>query len=328
MKKVNFREKPLEIHGLPVYLSTGELRRFPDELVKQLPSISDAAKRRVGARLLFRTNSSKIKVEMKVENIYVDRGFSFYQANIGTVFIGERSTARFAGIVSADTTYESDTLTGEFSNDGMNDVTVYFPHLPTVTDINVFLDDSAEILPPSPFICKKTLLFYGSSITENGHCCSQNGYAELCGREFDAEYYNFGMSGVAKGELPMADYICSIDHQVFIYDYDHNAPDPQHLRNTHYGFYEHYRQKCPDNPVIMMSRPAWDSEDSAERLAIIRESYEKGLSAGDKNLYFIDGRTLFCGVPEAICTTDRTHPNDLGHYLMFKRVSEELRKIL
>ncbi len=325
MKKYNYKDKNFRVCGLAFFDSEKGFRRLPEALVEKIPALKDASARPCGARLLFKTNSKTIKIEIDLENVYVDRGFAFYQSNVAPVFIGERTGADFAGIITADNTYADSRITGTFANEGENDVVVYLPRNPTVTDISICLDDDAEVLPPTPFKTEKPIVFYGSSIVENGHCGAQNAYNALVARELDADYYNLGFSGLARGEIEVAEFICSIEHGIFVYDYDHNAPNPEHLAATHYPFYKAYREKCPDTPVIMMTRPAYDDPTSAERLAIVRKSYEKGIKDGDKNLYFIDGKTLFGDVLPEICTTDRTHPNDLGHYLMYKRVSEVIK---
>ena len=74
----------------------------------------------------------------------------------------------------------------------------------------------------------------------------------------------------------------------------------------------------------MTSRPADDVDDTEARAAVVRETYENALRSGDRNVYFVDGRTLFGDTDPAICTTDRTHPNDLGHYLMAKTLARLL----
>ena len=200
MKKYNYKSAPFEIHGIPFFASHGKMQRMPDTLVESIPSIKEAAYRLSGVRLLFRTNSKSIKIEIRVSNVYVDRGYAFYQSNVAPVFIGEHRTSRFAGILSADNSFDSDMIYGTFENDGMNDVTVHLPQKPCVEDIDIYLDDDAEVLAPTPFTVEKPFLFYGSSIVENGHCGVQNGYPALLAREFDADFYNLGVSGAARGE--------------------------------------------------------------------------------------------------------------------------------
>ena len=43
------------------------------------------------------------------------------------------------------------------------------------------------------------------------------------------------------------------------------------------------------------------------------------ISEGDKNVYFVDGKTMFAGDFRSDCTLDGCHPNDLGFYRIAKR---------
>jgi lysophospholipase L1-like esterase len=69
-------------------------------------------------------------------------------------------------------------------------------------------------------------------------------------------------------------------------------------------------------------------KDYVERREVIRRSYEKAISNGDKNVYFIDGETLFSGECIDACTVDNCHPNDLGHMRMGKRIGDVIEKVL
>ena len=55
---------------------------------------------------------------------------------------------------------------------------------------------------------------------------------------------------------------------------------------------------------------------------IIEKTYLNASSAGDKNVYFIDGRDLFMHCGGSDCTVDRTHPSDLGFFSMAKCVAD------
>ena len=124
----------------------------------------------------------------------------------------------------------------------------------------------------------------------------------------------------------MAAFLGGIQKSVFFYDYDHNAPTAEHLRATHGEFFRIFRESDPLTPVIMTSRPADDTPETEERVSIIKTTYENALRNGDENVYFIDGRTLFGDVDPEICTTDRTHPNDLGHYLIAETLARLIDK--
>ena len=133
----------------------------------------------------------------------------------------------------------------------------------------------------------------------------------------------------------MAKYLAGRAMEAFVCDYDHNAKRVEHLKNTHYPFYEIIREKHPDIPYIMISAPDTRRvHDKAvfdgwrERRAVIMESYEKAKAAGDKNVHFIDGETLLAGEHALSCTVDGGHPNDLGFYRMAQVIGTHLEKIL
>ena len=87
------------------------------------------------------------------------------------------------------------------------------------------------------------------------------------------------------------------------------------------------REKNPDLPVIIMSRPKhFLSDDEKERRSIIETTYLNAVSAGDKNVYFIDGAAL-----TELCkdngTVDNCHPTDFGFASIAKALSEVLKNI-
>jgi len=173
-------------------------------------------------------------------------------------------------------------------------------------------------------------LFYGSSITE-GSCYStvSNAYVSTLSRWLDFDFYNMGFSSNAKGELVMADYINTIDMGVFVYDYDHNAPTVEHLRNTHKPFFDRIRQAYPHIPILMMTRPAEIyTEEIKERREVVRATYDAAVAARDKNVYFIDGETFYGEADRNICSADGCHPNDLGFYRMAGVIRPVLKEIL
>jgi lysophospholipase L1-like esterase len=114
---------------------------------------------------------------------------------------------------------------------------------------------------------------------------------------------------------------------VFVLDYDHNAPDVAHLKATHEPFFLRVREKNPDLPIVLMTRPN-DVQDPMARLAVVKETYENALARGDKNVYFINGRDFFGEEDHAHYTIDGVHPNDLGFDKMTQLIEPVIRKIL
>ena len=144
------------------------------------------------------------------------------------------------------------------------------------------------------------------------------------------DYINYGFPGNARGELAVAEYIKNIDMSVFVYDYDHNAETPEDLQRTHKPFFDVIRKQNPSLPIIMMTRPCGDSdvEDMEKRRRIVLDTYGGALAAGDKNVYFVDGKEMLGTDERHACTIDLIHPTDLGFMRMAKYVLPTLKKAL
>ena len=172
------------------------------------------------------------------------------------------------------------------------------------------------------------VVFYGSSITQGAFACRPgNSYQNFLSRALDMDYINLGFSGNGRGDPVLVDYMATIPMACFVSDYDYNAPDEAHLEKTHFDVYRRIREKNPDLPYIMITKPDYRPTDCVRR-SIVMESYQKALAAGDKNVYFVDGAAFFAGVERDACTFDGVHPNDLGLYRMAEGMVHVLRRIL
>ena len=147
-------------------------------------------------------------------------------------------------------------------------------------------------------------------------------------RKLDFDHINLGFSGSGKAEQEIADYIAGLPMSVFVYDYDHNAPDLAHLEATHERMFKTIRQKNPDLPILILSRPKYRlSQVETQRLAIIRKTYENAVSAGDACVWFVEGPALMA-MAENEGTVDGTHPNDLGFASMARCLEPVFENIL
>jgi lysophospholipase L1-like esterase len=130
----------------------------------------------------------------------------------------------------------------------------------------------------------------------------------------------------------MAHYLASLKMSVFVSDYDHNAPTPEYLHDTHLRLYQIFREKQPDTPYLIISKPDYRSVNSQDRnikrREIIVDTYRYARDHGDTNVYYIDGSSFFRGPYAESATVDGCHPNDLGFALMADAIESELRMIL
>lgn len=335
MKKFRFTDKPIKIFGVPHFEEKKCLRRLPEEMAERYRGVLQAfprvGLRCPGARMCFRTNSRKIRIGVELETLSPDIGMSIFSCQSAHVLVGNRRDPFYAGVVFP-ANYEIKSYQQELTknNGETEDVTVFLPMAELINDVWVEIDDGANIEAPTEYQYQKPMIFYGSSITEGAHASRPcNAYTALLSARLDADYYNFGFSGSAKGDLDFAEYICTLDMGVFILDYDHNAPNVAHLEATHEPFFKHIRNRKPDLPIVITTCPDFEHfENTSARREVIKKTYENALAAGDKNVYFVDGESFYGETERYACTTDATHPNDLGHYRMANVLTPILKEIL
>ncbi len=209
-------------------------------------------------------------------------------------------------------------------------VTIHFPLYGSVSELLIGLDADATLEEAPPYRVEKPVIFYDSSITQGG-CASRPGtsYEAILSLALDIHYRNLGFSGNARGEAAIADYIASQEMSAFVLDYDYNSPNPQHLAETHYPFYQAVRKHNPNLPILLVSAPISHlNEEFCNRLAVIKETYERAKAEGDTNIWFLDGSRFFPSEAAESTLVDLCHPNDLGFYYMAKGMEPILTEML
>ncbi len=217
----------------------------------------------------------------------------------------------------------------EHNKKEMYDYVLNFPLYNPVKELHIGVKEGSKIEKGNTYSNSLPVVFYGSSITQGG-CASRPGncYQGFISRALDMDYVNLGFSGNCKAEDEMIEYLKSLKMSVFVCDYDHNAPTAKHLESTHYKLYETIRKEHPDLPYVMISRPDYKELWDRKRKEIILETFNRAVESGDKNVYFIDGSTLFDGDEKDACTVDGCHPNDLGFYRIAQGIIPTLKKIM
>lgn len=217
--------------------------------------------------------------------------------------------------------------------EGFKEVMIDFPLYSGVANLTIgFTDKNAQIAPPTER-AMKPICFYGSSITQ-GCSAARSGlhYPNIVSRMLNADNKGLGFSGSARGEQIMADYIASLDLSIFVMDYDENSGAAE-LKQNHYNFYKTVRNANPDLPILMLTCPKfteeWNSDDTA-RVKAIRDTYEKAIAEGDKNVYIFEATGFFphqSTMPD-IYAADMIHPNTMAMYYMAKAVYETIVDII
>ena len=289
-----------------------------------------------GGRIRFSTDSEflALKVEYAkgavptVCNHCITYGFDLYQLD------RKKGTEAFVAAFRPANGFDCRAAEFKVNTRNRGEITYYtlnMPHFAEVKTLSLGVARGKRIERGYCYRNPKPVIFYGSSIT-HGAAAGRPGntYENFISQKYNLHYRNLGYAGNAKGEPVMAEYIADCEMLAFVCDYDHNAPTLEHLAATHYPFYETIRKKHPEIPYVMITRPDFfrDPINHDKRRAIILESYNRAIASGDKNVYFIDGETLFRGDCAESCTSDGCHPNDLGFYRMAEKIGSALARIL
>ena len=209
--------------------------------------------------------------------------------------------------------------------------TLNTPHYSEVKSLSIGIAKGSRLGKGKQYGNRKPVVFYGSSIT-HGAAAGRPGntYLNFISQKYNLDYVNLGFAGKALGETTMAEYIAGLEMCAFVCDYDHNANTVERLLRSHYRLYEIVRKVHPDIPYIIVTRPDFypKVEENAKLRAVIKDTYDRAVAAGDKNVYFIDGERLFDGEFYESCTSDGIHPNDLGFYRMAEKIGPVLATAL
>lgn len=324
---------PFALEGFAWFGKDKKLYRLPSELTKD--QVNSGAlflsNHTSGGAIRFRTDSPYIVLKATLVHSsdmnHMTRtgsaGFDIYRGTPGNM-----SHAGTAQVGRDQKTLEL--VIAGTPDKTMQDWLLNMPLYGGVSTLEIGIAPDTQVEAPTPHKTKAPVLFYGSSITQGG-CASRpgNAYTSMLCRAVDAEQINLGFSGSGRGEPAVAKAIADLKLSAFVMDYDHNAPSVKHLEETHEQFFKIIRQQQPELPIIIMTKcDNWGSAADAQRRDVIRKTYENALSAGDRNVYFIDGATLFGTENRDACTVDRCHPNDLGFYRMYQTCLPVLKKAL
>ncbi|MBO5222836.1 MAG: SGNH/GDSL hydrolase family protein [Clostridia bacterium] len=329
------KNAPFALHGVFYDETQGRYVRMPQEIADKVNGgVKGMNAHTAGGRLRFKTNSKFIAIHAVQKNhrlmnhitLVGQSGFDLYRKNEAGFEIYYASFRPPMGMQEGYTSpLQTDGAFGEY--------TLNFPLYDNVKELYIALKKDAVIETPAPYAIEKPVVYYGSSITQGG-CASRpgNSYQAMLSRRLNVEHINLGFSGSAKAEAPMVEYLASLckNASAFVCDYDHNAPNPEYLEQTHLPLYRAVREAKPDLPILLISAPDVSLKPAAwlPRLEIVRKTYLIAKSEGDEKIWFLPGNKLFEGIGWDSCTVDGCHPNDLGFFRMANAIEPYLREML
>lgn len=306
MKRIDVNNSDVEVRGL-----IDGYVRIPASVAEKLNETARAHYDNAsGGRVRFATDSPVVEFKIKLTkpttfaqfplstnsgvDVYIDgEYYSLYTPEDGDMTVGGRI-------------YKYRTR---------NEIQINLPILNHVEDIEIFVDDEAQIFKATPYKYERPVVFYGSSIT-CGVAASRPGntYPARLSRAVDFDFINIGFPGGCRGEIEVAEYIAGLDMSLFVLDYDHNAPKPDELKERHERFFKTIRAAHPDLPVLMISKPDLvnDPVKNTACRDVIYSNYSRAQAEGDENVWFIDGAWLYWNDIPRDRTADWIHPTDFG----------------
>lgn len=328
------RSAPFAIYGL-YNVSNPPFRRMPDEVAQAVSeNVAKLAHNTAGGRIRFATDSDVVAIHALMPGITHfphmalsgSAGFDLYIDDPQTET--SRFWLPFLPPKDVQDGYES---LIRFPCKKLRFITVHLPLYSNVDTLMIGIRNDAVLREGMAYRNDRPVVYYGSSVTQGG-CASRpgNSYQSIIARRMNLDYINLGFSGSGKAEDEMIAYLASLPMCAFVSDYDHNAPNVEHLQKTHCKLYKAIRAAHPDIPYLMLSRSEIERcyDENILRRNVVMDTYRYARENGDRNVYYIDGMSVFRGIDEDICTVDGTHPNDCGFAKYADVIGAELKRAL
>ena len=319
-------EAPFRIHG--VYREGARYVRMPSDIAKTVgDGVGNLCAHTAGGRVRFITDSPYIAISIRVRGF---SKFSFFPLS-GTagcdLYGGKRYFGTYAPPLDLTDHYEG---VVDIFDPEEREYTVNMPLYSAVENLYIGIKAGSILRAAPDYAVTTPIVYYGSSIVQGG-CAVRPGsnYESILGRMLDCDFINLGFAGCAKGEDEIAHYIAGLKMTALVYDYDHNAPTVDYYRKTHERMFKIIREAQPTLPIVMMSRPKYYlSPEEKERVAVMLQTYEHALAAGDKHVYCIRGADLLSEDIRENALVDNCHPTDGGFVSIAKVLGRTLDEIL
>ncbi len=303
---------------IPDSLKENRYDRLPlsyKEIVRK--PVWDLSKSSAGMSIRFLSNSKSISVKWTVlNNLKMNhmaetgiKGVDLYFKNKDNwQYI---NTGRPEGIKNESTLIEN--MTQE-----MREFKIFLPLYDGVVNIEVGIDSNSIIKKPLKNR-KKSIIFYGTSITQGG-CASRPGmvHTNIISRKLDLDCINFGFSGNGRMEQPIAKLISESKPLFYVIECMPNMINPENVTNKTIPLVNTIRKNNPEAPIVFIENfiptsPILDKKrenDIREMNLALKTEYEKMISDGYDNIFYIKSKNAIGDDNEG--TVDGVHFTDLG----------------
>ena len=317
----------LSFYGKDYFLVEGtaiadSLKESPyDRLPKSYKSavrepVWDLSKCSAGLSIRFETNSSSIGVKWTV---LFDRSMNHMAATgIKGIDLYFKNDGKWQYLNTARPTgKENNAIIISNMPQAMREYKMYLPLYDGLEALEVGIDSNSVIQKPN-LTEQKSLVFYGTSITQGG-CASRPGMAHtnIISRKLNMDCINLGFSGNGKMEAPIAELIAGFDPQFYVIECLPNMKPEEVSENT-LPLAKTIREQHASTPIVFVENFVYTHSFLDQELndliksknAALKKEYQKMLDNGFKNIYYIESNHAFGADLEG--TVDGVHFTDLG----------------
>ena len=333
------------LYGVQYYEGEGFLRLPLDVAREVSENVEILAHHTSGGRLFFKTDSRYIGIRVRYK--YLTKLSNLELSASGFVLIEECNGARrYVKIMPPKHTDDEgydfivDVADAPDSPEcgKMRSYILYFPICQRVGELYVELERGAKVERVDKYNTLP-ILYYGSSITQ-GFCAGRtdNTYEAFIEKWSGIDFVNLGFSGNGKGEDRMIEYLKGLPCSVFVCDYNHSGIDLDFFERQHPKLYRAFRETHPSTPILFLTKTCiYTDLENIERVKraetqekIIYKTYSDAKASGDENVYFLSGVDMLSELSPTdrmSAANDSDHPNELGFYIVAKKIYEKLAGI-
>jgi hypothetical protein len=332
-QRIVFPDPRLEVFGLPGFKEDSPLlRRLPGRLKETLPSsVWGLAQDPCGGRIRFATDSTTVGITAE------NPGFSnmHHMASVGENGFDIYVDGHYAGSAWPDSAGKISKEWRVGKERKAREITLYLPLYKAVSIQEVRLDSGADIHHCRPYGVAKSVVYYGSSITQGGCASNAGGSCQaILERRLNADFVNLGFSGSGLGEPALAKAICELDPSVIVLDFWGN-PSAEQYAAALPPFVDILRAKFPSIPILVISPFYFPAEelrgDTARsqeaKRRTTREFVDERRERSDQHIVHVDGLKML-NKDQAEGLVDGVHCNSLGFYFNANGLEAYLRSAL
>lgn len=204
--------------------------------------------------------------------------------------------------------------------EGQREYLLYLPLYNEVSSLEIGLPVGSRLMKAPEYAAdRKTVVFYGTSITQGG-CASRPGmvYSAIVGRRLNREVINLGFRANGTMDPEMVPLFAELDPAVYVLDCLPNMTGPVVAERAE-PFVRALRSARPNTPIVLAEDRTYPDgilyaarrERNELNRKELKAAFERLQNSGVRDIYYVKGESILGDDGDA--TVDASHPTDLGH---------------